>query len=388
MTLYHENNNYGGILQAYALNQKVRELGYDCLTIDYCPVSMSLKEKFSRKIRQESLLAAIRAALCQTAKALWKRGVGLCTPGITKKIRKREERMGEFRRSRIPHTPKTYDSRTIAETADRFDLFLCGSDQIWNMGCAGSFDPVYWLDFVPEGKKKASYGASMPLPEIPPWEREEIRRRVRALDGVSVREEQGKRLLEPLLGRRIPVVLDPVFLLEPSHFERLGSPRIVEQPYVFAYLLGDGRSVREAVRRWSVRRRLTLVCIPYLLSEYRRCDKDFGDVQIWDAGPEEFLSLIRHSECVMTDSFHAAVFSAMFHKEFWIFPRSCQGDRRSMNSRMEHLMELFQTADRLVEPGELEERFCHRKNIDYQRLDDRIEAEKKKSMEYLTGILQ
>ena len=82
--------------------------------------------------------------------------------------------------------------------AEQFDMFLCGSDQIWNMGGAGRFDPVYWLEFVPPGKGRASYAASMPLPAIPERERETIRRRVRALDCVSVRGKSGKRLLEPL----------------------------------------------------------------------------------------------------------------------------------------------------------------------------------------------
>lgn len=388
VTLYHGNSNYGGVLQAYALNRTVRQLGYRCLTIDYQPSSMSVKEKFSRKIRQEGIMAAVKAAVRLSAKGLWKKGVRFCTPGITQKIQEREKRTEEFRRNRIPHTARTYNSRTIKEAADAFDLFLCGSDQIWNMGCAGSFDPVYWLDFVPEGKKKASYAASMPLPEIPAAERDEIRRRVRALDGVSVREEQGGKLLEPLLGKKVPVVLDPVLLVEKSHFEQMGNNRIIKQPYVFTYFLGDSTEARESVRRWAKRRNIQIVCIPCLLSEYRRCDRNFGDVQIWDAGPEEFLSLIRHSEYVMTDSFHAAVFSAIFNKEFWVFKRDEDGDKRSMNTRIEYQMELFQIPERLVAPSRLEERFKCTGKIDYQRLDRRIESEKKKSLEYLRRILE
>lgn len=388
VTLYHGNNNYGGILQAYALNRTVRQLGYRCMTIDYLPSSMSVKEKFSRKISQEGVMAALKAAFCLTVKGMWKKGVRFCTPGITEKIEKREEKMKEFRRYRIPHTRDTYDSRIVEETADEFDLFLCGSDQIWNMGCAGSFDPVYWLDFVPEGKKKAAYAASMPLPEIPLPAREEIKRRVRALDGVSVREEQGKKLLEPLLGKKIPVVLDPVFLMEKSHFEQMSKKRIVRQPYVFAYFLGGSTEARESVVRWAKGQNLRVVSIPYLLSEYRRCDRNFGDEQIWDAGPEEFLSLIRYSEYVITDSFHAAAFSAVFHREFWVFKRDGDGDKRSMNTRMEYLMKLFQTADRLVAPSCLEESFRSSEKIDYRRLDRRIETEKKKSLEYLVQVLQ
>lgn len=388
VTLYHGNTNYGGLLQAYALNRIVRQMGYSCLTIDYRPSPMSVKEKFTRKIRQDGVMAAAKAAVYLSVKTLGKKVIWFFTPGSTKKIRMREERTREFRRNRIPHTRETYDSKTISKTADEFDLFLCGSDQIWNMGCAGSFDPVYWLDFVPEGKKKASYAASMPLPEIPAAERDEIRRRVRALDAVSVREEQGSRLLEPLLGKKIPVVLDPVLLVEKSHFEQMGKNRIVSQPYVFVYFLGNSKEARKSVRDWAERRNMKIVCIPYLLSEYRGCDRNFGDVQIWDAGPEEFLSLIRYSEYVITDSFHAAVFSAIFNKEFWVFKRDGDQDKRSMNTRIEYLMELFLTGDRLITPSRLEESFHCIEKIDYRRVNQRIEAERKKSLVYLRQILE
>lgn len=388
VTLYHGNTNYGGLLQAYALNRTVRQMGYSCLTIDYRPSSMSVREKFTRKIQREGAGAAVKTAVSLSAQILRKKIIRILTPASTKKMKMREERMAEFRRNAIPHTGETYDSRTIAQTAELFDLFLCGSDQIWNMGCAGSFDPVYWLDFVPEGKKRASYGASMPLPEIPASEREEIRRRVRALDAVSVRENQGKRLLEPLLGEEIPVVLDPVLLVERAHFEQMGKRRVEMQPYVFAYFLGDSREARASAQEWAARRNMKLVSMPCLLSEYRSCDRKFGDVQIWDAGPEEFLSLIRHSEYVITDSFHAAVFSAVFGREFWVFRRGQDGDKRSMNTRMEHLMELFQTEERLIPPSRLEESSRRAGKIDYRRVNRRLEAERKKSLEYLRRILE
>lgn len=387
VTLYHKNNNYGGILQAYALNKTVRELGYACETIDYAPSPMPLKEKLTRKVKQDGILAAVTTAVRLTARNMRKKAIRKSHASVMAKIYEREANMGAFRDSRILHTAATYSNQTIAQTNEWFDIFLCGSDQIWNMGSAGSFDPVYWLEFASEDKRTASYAASMPLPKIPESEIFCIQNRVKKLNAISVREEQGRKLLEPLLGKEIPIVLDPVFLPDRSAFEELAENRVVREPYVFIYLLGDRKDTREAAADWAAKQGFKTAFIPHVLSEYRSCDKAFGDILIWDAGPAEFLSLIRHAEYVITDSFHAAAFSIIFNKEFWMFRRDSKENKRSMNTRLEYLAESFSIPNRLIAAKCLPQAAAESNKIDYAVLNEILKAEKERSIAYLRSAL-
>ncbi len=382
ITLYHRNYNYGGALQAYALNLAVRSLGYGCQTIDYVPRSMPLAEKIRRKVASDGALGVLRASvrlgLEGAGRKIKGKAVPYLNPEAEEVVRLREENIAFFLDRYIPHT-KPYTSESIRETVELFDIFLCGSDQIWNMGSAGSFDPVYWLDFVPPSRGKASYAASIPMPEIPEGEKETIRRWLRTFDLVTVREEHGRELLEPLRGRKVPVVLDPVFLPEMSRWEELAGKRRVEGEYLFAYFLGDDREQRKTAFDLAERSGMKLVTIPYLTGEYRSCDREFGQIRAC-GGPEEFLDLIRHASWVVTDSFHAAAFSFLFHTPLTVFRRGKRNGRRNMDSRLEHLAEMFGTPEIITEPAGI---FCP----DFARTDRILERERARSRRYLEQIL-
>lgn len=384
ITLYHNNSNYGGILQAYALNSAVCALGYDCRVIDYVQTPMRASEKLKRKMASEGLTGTVRTAVKNSARIVEGKVRRIYGRRARPEIRARENEAAAFR-SKIPHT-EMCTAEELPRIAEQFDMFLCGSDQIWNMGGAGRFDPVYWLEFAPPGKGRASYAASMPLPAIPERERETIRRRVRALDCVSVRENQGKRLLEPLRDDEIPVVLDPVFLPETACWEQLSGERLIREPYIYVYLLGDDARQREAVKALSEEMKIQIVFTPYLQSEYRACDKSFGDIRM-SGGPEEFLNLIRYADFVFTDSFHASVFSILFRKQFWTFRRGRKNDRRNMDSRLESLTEMFGLADRLIDTENLTQRVYASRHLHYRTAERVLAREKACSWDYLRNTL-
>lgn len=386
VTLYHNNCNYGGLLQAYALSSAVAALGYDCRVIDYVQTPLPPAEKFKRKISSQGVMRAAEAAVDNGIKILAGKLNKIVGYRAQSEIRARESHTAEFR-NRIPHTPACTIGEELQAVAEQFDMFLCGSDQIWNMGGAGRFDPVYWLEFVPQYKGKASYAASMPLPAIPESEIETIRRRVCSLDCVSVREIQGKRLLEPLREEKIPVVLDPVFLPERAYWEQLAGERIIKEPYIYAYLLGDDRRQRENLKSLAEEMDVRIVSTPYLQSAYRSCDKDFGDIRMC-GGPEEFLNLIRYADFVFTDSFHASVFSILFRKQFWAFRRGKKDDCRNMDSRLESLAEMFVLTDRLIGDENLVRKVRDSRHLYYQTAERVLAREKARSWEYLRNTLR
>lgn len=385
ITLYHNNCNYGGALQAFALNQTVRDLGYRCRTIDYVPTGMPLKEKLVKKIRTDGLTAAAAAAVKISSGKLAARIGKAVDPEAAMEIRIRESNVAEFRKKRIPHTgPCT--TEYIAGAAEAFDMFLCGSDQIWNVGSVNSFDPVYWLDFVPDGRGKASYAASMPMPALPEQEKGRVQSWLDRLDFISVREEQGKRLLSNLTDKEIRIVPDPVFLPDVSCWEEMAGERKIHEPYLFAYLLGDDGKMRSRITELAEKYGRKLVTAPFLTSRPRNCDREFGDVRVC-GGPEDFLNMIRYADCVLTDSFHASVFSILFGTPFWAFRRGNPGGKRNMDSRLIHLTEAFGMADRLTSTDDLEMKMRTARQPDPESVRYTVEQERKRGRDYLKEIL-
>lgn len=385
ITLYHNNCNYGGALQAYALNQAVRELGYGCRTIDYVPTGMPLKEKLVRKIRTDGLTAAAAAAVKISSGKISARIGKAVDPEAAMEIRIRESNVAEFRKKRIPHTgPCT--TEYITGAAEAFDMFLCGSDQIWNVGSVNSFDPVYWLDFVPDNRGKASYAASMPMPALPEQERCRVQGWLERLDFISVREEQGKKLLSNLTDKEIRIVPDPVFLPDAARWEEMAGERKIREPYFFAYLLGDDEKMRKDITELAEKYGRKLAAAPFLTSRPRKCDRDFGDIRVC-GGPEDFLNMIRHADCVLTDSFHASVFSILFGTPFWAFRRGDPDGKRNMDSRLTHLTEAFGMADRLISTDDLEMKMRTAYQPDPESVMYIVEQERKRGRDYLKKIL-
>lgn len=134
--------------------------------------------------------------------------------------------------SLIPHTDRIYSDQDIAETAADFDVFLSGSDQVWNPNL---FKRAYFLDFVPNGKYKMSYAASIAGTLDEEWQTY-FREQLAGFDAISVREKQGKQILEKIFpGREIACSLDPTLLLGVDEWKRVAAKPIVDQPYAFCY---------------------------------------------------------------------------------------------------------------------------------------------------------
>lgn len=385
MTLYHNNTNYGGMLQAYALCRTVESMGCSCRIIDYVQRPLPLAEKLRRRVAADGLRRTTAYAVTEAGRKFREKGMRICCGRVPEEVKERERHVAEFRAG-IPHTDP-YTAEELAEAAEQFDLILSGSDQIWNLGGAGQFDPAYWLDFVPEGKEKAAYAASMPIPEIPGSQVGLVREWVRGLDCVSVREEQGRRLLEPLRGAPVPVVLDPVFLPEMKVWEKLSGGPLFRKPYLYAYFLGRDREKRKAAEEFAHLAGLQLVTTSFLTPGCY-ADRKFGDVRMC-GGPEEFLNLIRYASFVLTDSFHAAVFAVLFQRPFRVFRRK-EGDRsRNMDERIITLLEKTGMPECLTEPRDLAEALCGADRIpDHQKAGQIICRERELSLAYLRAVLE
>ncbi len=327
ITDFYGQSNYGGVLQAYALARLIEKQGYSCHQIKYC----SKKDGdivFRTKIKLYKLLHMIYAKeLLDKTRSI----------KVGKKISARQAAIDGFMDKYIPSSDKIYNRKSILSAADDYTAFVAGSDQIWS-----SLSRTNLLDFVPPEKSKFSYAASIARDNLTDTQKELFRTLLPSFQAVSVREKNSTAQLSEL-GISSTWVLDPTLLLSKQEWDSIASNRIIGEPYIFCYFLGDGTELRDAARRYADKKQLKLVTIPYLHKKFSRQDFEFGDMQVHDASPSDFISLIKYADTVLTDSFHGTVFSAIYEKPIAIFKRP------PMDSRILTLAEALDCIDRVVE---------------------------------------
>jgi len=187
-------------------------------------------------------------------------------------------------------------------------------------------------------------------------------------------------MLQPLSPVPVEWVLDPTLLLSASDWDEICSPRQIDEPYMFCYFLGDNKRNRRVAESVAKRKGLKIVTLPHLVG-YNFADKKFGDIQLWDVGPKEFISLIKYADFVLTDSFHGSVFSNIYRRPFAAFERE---GAKGMGGRLKSLTDLTDTQDRFLTTPEMA-------NAEYIcALSDSLPAEtdkmkmmREKSMNYL-----
>ena len=348
VTIYYGNMNYGANLQAYALCEAIRKIdpSYQVEQISYHMTPKKKRIQVSGLSVFQFLMKGIRFVWRRTVGRLFKFLSSLKYRGYRANLARREAVIAWFNQNRIPHS-RVYNDDTIDEAAREYDAFIAGSDQVWNPLW---YTPAYRLDFVPQGKIKFSYAASISRESLSEEEQIVFRQSLSEYTAVSVREKRAVELLAPLVPKEIEWVVDPTLLLSREDWDMVAIERLIPEKYVFCYFLGDGIAERELAAAYARVHGLLVVTIPFLLGTPRKCDIDFGDKQLYEIAPSDFLSLIKHAECIFTDSFHATLFSGIYHRQYIAFGRSLGG--HSMSSRLQSLLSLYEAEDHFCDTSE------------------------------------
>ena len=346
ISLFHENINYGGVLQAYALRKVIADMGYVCEQIRYDRTPQNIPyESLSKKILH--LAKTHLATAIQNRKILQfiKKGfqhvfstaVSIIFGKLYRNKRKAERRKNfkEFSRKYVPSS-KIYNEKTIAQAANEYDIFVTGSDQVWNPSW---YSAASFLPFAPDNKPKIAYAASVGVDNLTEEQYAFMQPMIQRLDYISVREENAVSLLQDMTDKKIEWVLDPTLLLSAEEWNEVAAENPVKEPYVFAYILGDRKDNQKCAEDFAKKKGLKLVTFPFTASGSIR-QAFFGDIHSY-GGPDVWLSLIRDAEYVITDSFHAVVFSIVYRKQFVVLRRSEDWEKGSMNSRMYSLCTMF-----------------------------------------------
>lgn len=294
----HKINNYGSVLQAYALQKVCESLGFKTELIDYLfPNEWQIRNKYATT---EDLLEKEPKWI----KLLFAYSLIRQHKGISTFVKKYQNL-----------SSKSYSSPSeLEENPPEYDIYITGSDQLWNPRyCNG--DPSYLLHFAPDKSRKVSYAASFGTKSIP-YELTPLYHDLLArYDKISVRESEGVSVIKSIIGREAEVMIDPTLLLDMNDWNAISNPRrLINKKYILCYFLN-----------------YTFNAFPYVdqLATYIQKQTGFEIVRVArpphrlsfshtkylvGASPEEYLSLVRDAELVLTTSFHGTAFALNYGK--------------------------------------------------------------------------
>lgn len=302
---FHRADNAGAVLQAYALQRTLEnEFSADAEIIDYRCGEIE-QTKGIKKIK------SIKDAFKSVYYFIKRRG------------------FDRFRRERLKTSKEIYTKENIKDSLKSYDTFIAGSDQIWNLECSGC-DTTYFLDFATDARRKISFSASIGNCVYSKDDEKNIAQLIKALDGVSVRENSARQRLENMGISDISVLPDPVFLISAEEWMNVMSSRLYKGKYVLVYLIAEDDSILRKASDYAKKHKLKLI--------NNKKSIEF----IMHNSPNEFLSWIYYAECVFTNSFHGTAFSVMFGKKLVSEKRLNNG---KVNERVNELLENKETED-------------------------------------------
>lgn len=363
ITHFYGSENYGGVLQSYALCQFLRNQGFDAEQIQYDKdKGESIKRRLG-KIYRYTLSIPRR----------------IKQKSIYREIKERKAVFALFRDKQVCHSKEVFAKDLLHKLAKEYQLYITGSDQVWHPNAVCD---AYLLDFGVDGVKKMSYAASVAKDTLSIEELKRYKGAFTDYTAISVREKSAIELLQPVAPVEIQWVVDPVFLLKREEWKLLIGSKCDSERYVLCYFLGNDSSERKIAKEYANCKNLRLKVMPFLNGEISESDLDYGDERIINASPVEFVQLIQNAEIVFTDSFHATAFSLLFEKQFYVFERSCQS---SMGSRIESLTELFGVQDHYCNMADkMTSDYIHNTAaIDYSKDFTAFETMRENSIDYL-----
>lgn len=340
----HNSPNYGACLQSYALYKYINMNGGDVEVID-----------LHRPIEFDDYIPSAKYVRCRKPIMTWKmrikRMLGLYKVNVDANkyspfaLKKFENFNSEISLS------KPY--RSIDElyaNPPKYDLYITGSDQVWNPTQNYCLEP-YFLTFVAEGQgKKISYASSIGINDLTIKEKSLFKKWLSSYDAISIREKQGKVLLQSFINRDIKQVPDPTFLLSMDFWREMAIRPQFNEKYILLFTLRFSPILLKYCLELSKESNLKLI----VLSQIQPDVEGDSYIAIKDAGPKEFIGYIKYAEMVITDSFHCTVFSIILGTSnfyTYISPYNKRG------SRIIDLLESFSLLDHLL-PVSLDETYA------------------------------
>lgn len=343
LTYWWASDNYGQLLQCYALQKYLRDLGHEAFLIRYNYNNEDIRYKVS------FIKRAFRALNPVIFYKHFKNKILLKKTKAAAQFRK----FDEFRNRYILLSAEFYQKyENLKATSPEADAYIVGSDQVWNFSfadfeCVKPVVHAYMLDFGANNVKRLSYAASWGVSAISEELKNEIIPLIRKFDYVAVREQKGLDLCRQCGIDNAEWVCDPTLLLEKNIYREMYNENEIRKPkgkYIFVYMLSNKNDFDlNAVYRFAKKRNLDVIFVNgnYMAN---------GKKQFFATIPE-WLYLIDNAEYVISNSFHCAIFSLLFGKQFGII--KLIGIHEGMNTRLDSLFDLFGIPARYINSNDL-----------------------------------
>lgn len=365
------NHNFGSILQTYALQRAVRKTGCETEIILY-------KEGTASKLNRLRNLEYMTTRVKMVIKSIKMR---ILHPQQKNNLSNRSNAFTHFISKQLSFTELFTSKEKLSQIAHNYDGIILGSDQVWHpMNLLMDF---FTLNFVPDEVNKVAYAPSFGVSSIPSKYKEAYKKYVSRINWLSCREMAGVKIIKDLIGKDVPLVCDPTLLLTGYEWSGALSNSVhYDEKYIFCYFIGNNPNQRRLARNYANKYGLKIVALLHI-DEFIPTDEYYADYTPYNVGPEEFLYLINNAELIMTDSFHATVFSLTFKKNFFTFNRFEHGKGNSTSSRIDSLLSVVNLDDRKVPAKANMEILEHMKAIEYEDVERKLNNFRNISFEYL-----
>lgn len=302
---YANFTNYGSALQSWALNtviNKVGEsMGYRAMFVDYCPDILANLDPLNpfKNMWDQDVEARKRIEFSMPA------------------IRENYEKFMIFYDKQFLHTKEKYTSHNFNTICERenIDGFVCGSDTIFCYKEFG-FDDGYFANYdVMRKGYSVTYAASFGDTDFDKIDKKTLKTKLRNFRYLALRESQFLDFAREVTEVEVKQVIDPTLLLTAADYDTIVAPRQIDEPYVLLYSRRFNPIMTAYADRLSKELAVKVVDISL-------CSSNLNDhIMRYDAGVEEFLSLVKHAECIVTNSYHGILFSIIYKRPFYLFSR-------------------------------------------------------------------
>lgn len=369
ITTVHTGYNYGSLLQAYSMQEYIQILGFDS-EIFWCKDGLVK----GRDVRVKKLLVMFFRTVFRPK--LFCNNFLSYTTSINYSLdAKSRELFDKFSETRFKITKNSDNEMKRFANSNRYHAFICGSDQIWD-STTSYVDPLYYLRFS-SSTKRIAYAPSFGKNTIPKYNQKIIKKYISEIPYLSVREKQGQKIIKELIGREVPILIDPTLLLNKNFWEeRINKTK--RKPYILIYFLNHpSKFALKQINQIRTDMNIDTIAIPYFFEEYD------SDIKFLSTGPLEFIELVNNSAFVCTDSFHGTAFSINMNVPFFVFERM-YSKVANQSSRIESLLALFKLENRYIKIDVKNRDYL---NMSFKEVNKKLERERKKSKAYLENAL-
>lgn len=375
-------HNYGSMLQAYATQKVLDNMGIASETINIDKNIDFAKGKRKYYIKQIANFSFIKSKLGMIKLKIDKK----INKQLAKNIKIRDGKYEEFKNKHFALTnPYTTYQELSQICKEKYSNVIVGSDQLWLP--VNVVADYYTLNWVPDEVNKISLATSFGISYIPNKYKEKYRKFLNRFNYISVREKAGQEIVKELTDKETSLVCDPTLLLDKEEWLTIQNKEpIIQDKYILCYFLGKNIEHRKFAERLKEKTGCKIVSLNHA-DEYVKYSDIFADITPYDIGPAEWINLIRNAEYICTDSFHGTVFSLINNKKFFTFRRYNKKTKYSTNSRLDSLLEIVNLQERILEGTEDIEKVLNMQ-IDYNKINEKLEKFRNESKKYIECALK